>query len=172
MWLVTVVPILNLSRHPGLSAWLFCSPLIGPSIQSHFHPYGTYSLCKCLVYIPFIYGMLVCVSYSLIRWSAASVSQHVLQAHFAGLWSLLSRPPLLGASLQSPGRDPNRWPAPHVHLSPEFPTNAALLVRVFSICLFVLNLPTSLRTGQGWDGMGCLGSFTASHCSSCGDLEM
>lgn len=33
--------------------------------QSHFPPYGTYSLCKCLVYIPFIYGVLVCVSPSL-----------------------------------------------------------------------------------------------------------
>lgn len=101
-WLMTAVLILNLSRHPGLSARLFYSPLIGPSIQSDFHPYGTYSLCKCLVYIPFIYGMLVCVSYSLNHWSAASVSQHVLQSHFLGLWSLLSSVP--GSASSSSGR--------------------------------------------------------------------
>lgn len=88
VWLIIVVLILNLSRHPGLSAVLFCSLLIGQSIPFHFPPYGTYSLWKCLVYILFIYGMLVCVSYPLIPWSTASVSLHVFS-----LWALLSKVP-------------------------------------------------------------------------------
>lgn len=110
-WLLWFFLVLNLSRHPGLSAWLLCSLLIGWSSQSHFHPYGTYSVFKRLVYIPFIYGTLVCVSYPLIRWSAASVSQHVLLFLILAQQSSLAHLPFLFwfKSLQSPGRKSSRW---------------------------------------------------------------
>lgn len=143
MWLIVVVLILNLSRHPGLSARLLCSPLIGASVQSHFHPYGTYSLCKCLVYIPFIYGMLVCVSYSP---TERPYLFHNMFSHLISLGSnpgeagFIGMPPLsLASNSQSPGRCPNRWPA-----SVEFSKSPAFLVYV----LFVFNLPSRLSTGS------------------------
>lgn len=60
--------------------WWMCPGSLSPIWNNSLH--------KCLVYIPFISGMLVCVSHSLILWSAVS---HVLQAHFPGLWSSLGR---------------------------------------------------------------------------------
>lgn len=57
---------------PWLSAGPFCPPFIGRSIGSHLHPRGACCPCTCLVYLPFVCGMLVCVCHSLVHGSTAS----------------------------------------------------------------------------------------------------